>query len=119
VQIEPSVTIVGEFAIHGLLSPAGALRLGPVVKQRCDARGAWLSSERIAVAHAPTELHREAERVAAALCAARYFGPFGVDAYTYRVRAGSDRETIALQPRSEINARFTMGFGETWRPLRD
>ncbi len=119
VQIEPSVTIVDELAIHGLLSPGGALRLGPVIKQRCDGRGAWLSSERIPVAHAPIELHREAERVAAALCAARYFGPFGVDAYTYRVRAGSDREPIALQPRSEINARFTMGFGETWRQLRD
>jgi hypothetical protein len=119
VQIEPNVTIVEEFAVHGLLSPGGALRLGPVIKQRCDARGAWLSSERIPIGHAPIELHREAERVAAALSAARYFGPFGVDAYTYRVRAGSHHEAIALQPRSEINARFTMGFGETWRLLRD
>jgi hypothetical protein len=119
VQIEPDVTIVDELAIHGLLSPAGALRLGPVVKQRCDARGAWLSSEPIPAAQAPVELHGEAERVAAALCAAGYFGPFGVDAYTYRVRAGGDHEAMALQPRSEINARFTMGFGLTWKQLRD
>jgi|CZKU01.1.fsa_nt_gi hypothetical protein len=120
VQIEPDVTIVAEFAIHGLLGPAGALTLGPVVKQHCDARGAWVSSERLAVghapAHAPASLASEAERVAAALSAAGYFGPFGVDAYTYRVRRfanASDMErdgAIALQPRSEINARYTMGF---------
>jgi hypothetical protein len=118
VQIEPDVTIVDEFAIHGLLSPGGTLRLGPVVKQLCDARGAWLWSERIAAEKTPPELHREAERVAAALCAAGYFGPFGVDAYTYRVRPPRGQGAIALQPRSEINARFTMGFGETWRQLR-
>jgi hypothetical protein len=106
VQIEPDVTIVEEFAIHGLLEPSGALALGRVVKQRCDARGAWGSSERIEPERAPEGLVPEAERVAAALSAARYFGPFGVDAYTYRVRGG----TIALQPRSEINARYTMGF---------
>ena len=115
--IEPDVAIVDEFAIHGLLSPDGSLRLGPVVKQRCDARGAWLSSERIPAEHAPIELPREAERVAAALHAAGYFGPFGIDAYTYRVRARRDHEAIALQPRGEINARFTMGFGQTWREL--
>jgi hypothetical protein len=117
VQIEPDVMIVDEFAVHGRLFPDGAFRLGPVVQQRCDARGAWLSSERIPVERAPIELPREAERVARALHAARYFGPFGVDAYTYRVRACRDHEAIELQPRSEINARFTMGFGQTWRGL--
>ena len=120
VQIEPDVTIVDEFAIHGLLQPGGALTLGPVVKQRCDARGAWVSSEPIEPQRTPEGLVPEAERVAAALSAARYFGPFGVDAYTYRVRPsagvteillGSEGDgAIALQPRSEINARYTMGF---------
>jgi hypothetical protein len=109
VQIEPDVTIASEFAIHGVLEAVGGLTLGPVVKQRCDARGAWLSSEPIEIGQEPpslvTALATEAERVAAALNAAGYFGPFGVDAYTYRVRG-----TIALQPRSEINARYTMGF---------
>ena len=47
----------------------------------------------------------EAHRVAEALFAADYFGPFGVDAYFYR-----DRGDIRLQPRSEINARYSMGF---------
>jgi hypothetical protein len=107
VQIEPNVTIVAEFAIHGLLAPEGGLTLGPVVKQHCDARGAWVSTERIAPDEAP-DLVSEATHVAAALKTAHYFGPFGVDAYTYRLlEQGS---MTALQPRSEINARYTMGF---------
>ena len=115
VQIEPDVAIVDELAIHGWLAPEGALTLGPVVKQRCDARGAWVWSERMPPERAPPELPREAERVAAALRAAGYFGPFGVDAFTYRSRRDA---RVALQPRSEINARFTMGFAVTWEHLR-
>jgi hypothetical protein len=121
-QIEPDVTILSEFAIHGLLAAGGALTLGPVVKQLCDGRGAWVSSERIEAGQAPRDLVAclvaEAHRVATALSSSGYFGPFGVDAYTYRVGCceGStegDAEhhgAIALQPRSEINARYTMGF---------
>jgi len=110
VQIEPDVTIVTEYAVHGLLEPGGARTLGPVVKQRCDARGAWIASEPLAPGEAPASLVPEAEHVAAALTAAGYFGPFGVDAYTYRVRRGEGDGAVALQSRSEINARYTMGF---------
>jgi hypothetical protein len=106
VQIEPNVSLVTEYAIHGRVDPRGALTLGLVTTQRCDARGAWVSSEAIAPEEAPGGLEDEATRVAAALTAAGYFGPFGVDAYTYGVRG----EGAALQPRSEINARYTMGF---------
>jgi hypothetical protein len=115
VQIEPNVTIVAEFSIHGLLAPEGALALGPVVKQHCDARGAWVSTERIDPDEAP-DLVSEARHVAGALNTAHYFGPFGVDAYTYRLlgllglRDQGDGGMTALQPRSEINARYTMGF---------
>jgi hypothetical protein len=61
-----------------------------------------------ASADAPTgpRLLEEARRVGLALAQAAYFGPFGVDAFTYRDRAGA----LQLQPRSEINARYTMGF---------
>ena len=123
VQIEPDVTIVAEFSVHGLTEPGGALTLGPVVKQRCDARGAWTASERIPPAEAPADLVPEAARVAAALTAAGYFGPFGVDAFTYRVclgaaeRGRADAGAVALQPRSEINARYTMGFAAPPRQL--
>lgn len=115
VQIEPNVDVRDEFALHGWLAPGGGLTLGPVVRQRCDARGAWRSSERMPDAEAPSELAGEALRVAAALTAAGYFGPFGIDAYTYRSRHDA---LVALQPRSEINARFTMGFAVTWELLR-
>jgi hypothetical protein len=49
----------------------------------------------------------EAKVVAEGLTAAGYFGPFGVDAYTYR----DEERGVVLQRRSEINARYTMGFG--------
>ena len=51
-------------------------------------------------------LASEAKRVGEALAAAGYFGPFGVDAYSYR----GPLNAIHLQPRSEINARYSMGF---------
>ncbi|MEO8876080.1 MAG: ATP-grasp domain-containing protein [Polyangiaceae bacterium] len=108
VQIEPDVKILSELAIHGVLAANGAFVLGPVVQQHCDARGAWMSSEPLSPRDAPAEMVAEAERVAAALCAEKYFGPFGVDAFAYQV--GEAGGKIALQPRSEINARFTMGF---------
>ena len=58
-------------------------------------------------------LRREVERVGAALHEAGYFGPFGVDAFTWRDRAGA----LRLQPRSEVNARWSMGFAASglWR----
>lgn len=114
VQIEPDVAISAEFAQHGLIAApgaGGALRLGALVRQRCDARGAWISTEPIddaaALGELPARLEAEVRRVAAALREAGYFGPFGVDAFTYRVGAPP---CLALQPRSEINARFSMGF---------
>jgi hypothetical protein len=115
VQIEPNVAIVEEYAIHGVIEVDGARRTGRLVRQRCDARGAWLATERMDDSTASSDsspplarrLVVEAERVAGALFEAGYFGPFGVDAYTYRDPAGA----LRLQPRSEINARYTMGFG--------
>ena len=110
VQIEPNVAIDAEYAMHGLLTDAGALELGEPVRQRCDARGAWVATEPLLSPSASerdviARLVAEASLVAAALTAARYFGPFGVDAYTYRGRGRLD-----LQPRGEINARYSMGF---------
>jgi hypothetical protein len=51
-------------------------------------------------------LTSERASVATALTLAGYFGPFGVDAFVYRDRLGTER----LQPRSEVNARYSMGF---------
>lgn len=107
IQIEPQVAIETELALHGWVSATGELVLGALVLQRCDARGQWVASER-----APPDLpwaapiEAEARLVGAALRAEGYAGPFGVDAFTYRTPDGE----LRLQPRSEINARYSMGF---------
>jgi hypothetical protein len=117
VQIEPQVTILVEYAIHGRLPAEGGPPIfGPIVLQRCDARGAWVATEPIVQADLPgavvTALPEEARRVAVALHTAGYFGPFGIDAFTYRDGAGRPM----LQPRSEINARYSMGFAAGLKP---
>jgi hypothetical protein len=110
VQIEPNVRIEKEYAIHGLLLEDASFRLGALVRQHCNGRGGWVSTEPIADPAALGDILdrmvEEAHRVALALAAAGFFGPFGVDAYSYRDREGA----LRLQPRSEINARYCMGF---------
>ena len=101
VQIEPNVAIETEYALHGMLAPDGSVALGSLVRQRCDAHGQWLATERIVDPTIEQRLAREARSVARALHEASYFGPFGIDAFAY---AGG------FQPRSEINARYSMGF---------
>lgn len=109
-QLEPLLPRTHDFAQHGFLTVTGELLLGPPLAQECDARGAWLRSRELG----PDELS-EAERAAlesathqagAALHAADYFGPFGVDAFRYRLPTVPPQ----FQPRSEINARFSMGY---------
>lgn len=111
-MVEPHAEIEAEYAIHGVLAEDGTPRLGAITKQRCDARGVWVASEPLAenalssFAWADV-LRAEALRVADALREAGYFGPFNVDAFTYRL-AGE----VRFNPRSEINARYSMGFPE-------
>jgi hypothetical protein len=97
-QVEPEVDRSEDFALHGEIGEDGRLRLGHLTRQVCDRFGAWQKSE---LAEGP-DLDEEATRVARALFAAGYFGPFNIDAYRY---AGG------FNPRSEINARYSMGWG--------
>jgi hypothetical protein len=109
VQIEPNIAIESEYAIHGLLAPDRTLRVGRLVRQYCDARGAWQRTERASDAacrEIGDRMTAEADRVGRALARIGFFGPFGVDAYRYR----DSKNALALQPRSEINARYCMGF---------
>lgn len=111
VQIEPNVSIQAEYGIHGMVGADGAASFGVVVRQFCDARGAWLVTAPVT---SPTQddteiadaIQAEANRVAVALAKAGYFGPFGVDAYTYR----DENRNLEIQVRGEINARYSMGF---------
>lgn len=111
IQIEPNVAIERELAVHGWVA-AEAVRIGRLTEQRCDAHGQWLSTAPAASldddVHAALE--REAHRVAAALGALGYFGPFGIDSFLYRDLDGR----LRLQPRSEINARYSMGWAMAW-----
>jgi hypothetical protein len=108
-QVEPYVERAGDFAQHGYLLASGELLLAPALLQHCDARGVWCGSTALPpAALSASELAALADSVraaGAALHAAGYFGPFGVDAFRYQSAQG-----LAFQPRSEINPRFTMGF---------
>lgn len=106
-QIEPQVTIEEELAIHGFVDRDGTFALGGVVTQRCDARGQWLATEpaRGVAPEIDRALLAEARVVAVALHQRGYFGPFGIDAYRHRVEG-----ELWFCPRSEINARYSMGF---------
>ena len=109
-QLEPGLEPEVEFDVQGILEPDGTLHLGEPGLQLIDAQGAWLSSREATSSELSPEessvLLEEGERVAAALHERGYFGPFGIDAYRYRDEQGSAR----LQPRSEVNARYTMGW---------
>ncbi len=114
-QIEPNVPIEEEYAMHGFIAETGRVQFGALVRQHCDARGAWIATEPISRADALPDgtsdrIAEEVRRVATALGEAGFFGPFGVDAYAYRDRAGR----LCLQPRSEINARYSMGYAVGW-----
>jgi hypothetical protein len=108
-QLEPWVERLADFSRHGYLTQAGELSIGPTREQRCDEQGRFLGmlSDAPSVAEAEADLlATELQRTAAALTAAGYFGPFGIDGFRYRTADGGS----ALNPRCEINARFTMGY---------
>jgi hypothetical protein len=109
-QVEPWVARDADFALHGRLAEGGALRLGRPTVQSCDRFGAWTASAPASEADLSTEeraaLLASAETAAHALAALGYFGPFGVDAYRWRDGDGATR----FQPRSEVNARYSMGW---------
>ncbi len=106
VQIEPNVRVELELGWHGMLDEAGSVTLGALVRQECDARGQWLRTELAGPSPWEAALRAEMMQTAHALHDAGYFGPFGLDAFTWRSPSGE----LRLQPRSEINARLSMGF---------
>lgn len=117
VQIEPLVERLLDISLHGHLSETGTLTVGVPTVQVLNAFGAWRSTRRAQPGEVTAEersaLDREIVLVGAALERAGYFGPFGIDAFRYARGAGS-----ALQPRCEINARYTMGWAEGMHGVR-
>lgn len=107
---EPWLEIERELSVHGLLDAGGRHTLGRICVQRTDRFRAWVSTalagpDDIDASQAAT-LRSRTQVVAGALAAAGYFGPFGIDAYLWR----TDRGTLELNPLSELNARYTMGY---------
>lgn len=114
--IEPRVVIERELSVH-------AWQVGPTTHVRSirepfvDAHGAFVRSM-----HADgipstlrDALESTARRVGAALHAAGYRGPFGVDAFIHR---GAGDAAASLRALSEINARYCMGWDDVdgWLP---
>jgi hypothetical protein len=109
VIVEPLVTPTLELSLHGFIWQGGRCELGRICVQQVSERGVF-RGVRLALASElePAEsanLFAQAERVAGLLHGAGYFGPFGIDAYRYRLG-----DTHGLCALSEINARYTMGF---------
>lgn len=109
-QVEPWVDKELEVGLHGWLTQDGTCTWGQPTVQIIDAMGTWQNSS-VASPDTLSEsenvaLHMEARRVAEALHHAGYFGPFGVDAFRWRSADGRHH----FQPRSEINARYSMGW---------
>lgn len=105
-QVEPLVERALDCALHGWLDEDGNVSFGRPTVQEVEETGAWISSRLAREGElTATELERmtaEARRSAEALHRAGYFGPFGVDGFRY----GGEQ----FQPRSEINARYSMGW---------
>ena len=109
-QVEPWVHRELDCALHGWLGEDGSCVFGQPTLQEVDATGAWQST---VVAPGGSihpgeleQLSQEAHRTADALRAAGYFGPFGLDAFRWRSPDGD----LHFQPRSEVNARYSMGW---------
>ena len=107
IEIAPMLDIVEEFAIHGHVASDGAVRSGRAVRYTESARP---GSAPPGIAPAPPDvaaaLQRALARVSEELVGMGYFGPLGIDAFTWRDAAG----TIRLRAVSEVNARYTLYF---------
>lgn len=101
--LEPRVAIARELSVHGWVTDRVVIKTARL--QRVVDR-AWVGSE---IVRGPDAIYDAAERAGAALLAAGYFGPFGIDAFEH---AGG------LRALSEINARYCMGWDEHdgWDP---
>jgi phosphoribosylaminoimidazole carboxylase (NCAIR synthetase) len=121
IQVEPFVDVVLEVCLHGYLHRERGLFKGAVCRQTVDEHRSWAStrllqeSELDATSHAA--LDNAFEDSASALESEGYVGPFGIDAFVYR----DAKHALRFNPRSEINARFTMGFaiGMSRHPFGD
>jgi hypothetical protein len=110
--LEPWVRVTREYTRAGLVHANGDVTISPPCFQETTAHGAWTRTECAELGAVSREddarLEAAVAAAGAALAAAGYFGPYGIDAYRHRALDGSAR--TELNPLSEINARFTMDW---------
>jgi hypothetical protein len=109
-EVEPWVRRVIDVGLHGFISRAGTVTMGDPTRQDTDDTGAWVRSAPLVggvLTPAEEDAFSEAgESAGDALARAGYFGPFGIDGFRWKDEHG----TIRFNPRSEINARYSMGW---------
>ncbi len=109
-RVEPFRQLDAEFSIHGWITAQGQVSLGEPCWMQTDAAGSWLSTRLArpeeARAAEVAALRASAQSCAQAMLEAGYFGPFGIDAYRWLDAAGNRH----FESRSEINARYTLGW---------
>lgn len=106
---EPLVTPTLEVSLHGFIWRSGRYELGRACVQEVSDRGVF-RGVRLALTGELEEselsaLLERGHQVARLLHETGYFGPFGIDAYRYRLD-----DAAGFCALSEINARYTMGF---------
>ncbi|MDZ4773734.1 MAG: hypothetical protein SGI72_11445 [Planctomycetota bacterium] len=110
--VEPWVQILCEYTRSGWVGADGSIAISRPCFQQTNEHGTWTRTDAVAAHEVSREdddrLSATMQHVGEALFVAGYFGPFGIDAYRHRAVDGS--HATALNPLSEINARFTMDW---------
>lgn len=109
ILVEPWVPIIRELSLHGFVG-ATTVVLGEPCALVCDEFGApssvtVLPRERGSISEHVSRLRDAARTAAESLQSIGYFGPFGIDAFVFRDERGEH-----LNPLSDLNARFTLGW---------
>lgn len=102
---EPWMERTADFGACALLTPGGFRVLG-FHRQTVDIKGQFAGIELIE--EAPPGMMDALEAAGRALQRAGYVGPFGIDAWEYRLPGTPDG--LAFNPLGEINARMTFGL---------
>jgi hypothetical protein len=112
--IEPELELCRELCVHGYVDRERHL-LGSICEQQVDIHGSVTNITQVRNLEPTFECNlKEAARTSAlALRAVGYFGPFGIDARVWR-----DGSADRLDPSSELNARFTVGWSTGMGELR-
>ncbi len=113
--LEPLVQVLWEASTCGWVEPDGTIHTRAPTRQNYDKQGAWIGNwigpdaQQVPMEFQETLL-AAAHSSAQALSRAGYSGPFGIDSFAYL----RPDQKIGLHPVSDINARFTMDWADSF-----